>query len=74
MIPVVQALIEAAIHTDTVREELEAGVRDGKDLSKTVKEYCRKENERRDAERKTIRASLKDNEKTKGFSPQVHTL
>lgn len=71
MIPVVQALIETATLTDTVREELEVGVRDGKDLTKTVKEYCRKENEKRDAERKAIKASLKDSDKTKGFSSQV---
>jgi hypothetical protein len=71
MIPVVEALIESAIHTDAIRNELDSGVKDGKDLTKSVKEYCRKENEKREAERKATKASLKDNGKTKDNSRQV---
>jgi len=60
MIPVVAALIEAAIHTDAIREELDRGRKEEKDLVRDVKEYCRKENER-----------LKDNAKAKGQSREV---
>lgn len=63
MIPVVEALIETAIHTDTVRDELEAGVKTAKDWTKTVKEFCKSENDKREAERKAFRASLKDKDK-----------
>jgi hypothetical protein len=71
MIPVVEALVETAIHTDAIREELEGGVKEGKDLTRTVKEHCRKENEQREAERKDTKASLKDKDKVKGYSRQV---
>jgi hypothetical protein len=63
MIPVVEALIETAIHTDAVRDELEGGVTMVKDWTKTIKEFCKSENDKREAERKAFRASLKDMDK-----------
>jgi len=71
MIPVVEALIKNAIHTDAIREELDDGVKNGKDLTKRVKEYCRKENEKWEAERKALKASQKDDDVTKGYPRQV---
>jgi hypothetical protein len=71
MIPVVETLVETAIHTDAIREELESGVKEGKTLTRIVKEYCRQENEKREAERKATKASLKDNAKGKGYSREV---
>ncbi|KAF8222939.1 hypothetical protein L208DRAFT_1319609 [Tricholoma matsutake] len=65
MIPVIEALIETAIHTDAIREQLESGVKDGKYLTKTVKDHCRKENEKLEAERKATKALLNDNDKMK---------
>ena len=66
--------MEAAIHLDTIRDELDNGVRNGKDLTKTIKEFCRKENEKWEAERKAIKALVKNNDKTKGDQQVVSLI
>lgn len=54
MVPVLNAFIEAAFDTDLVREELEKGVREGKEITREVRECIKKENDRWDIERKRM--------------------
>ncbi|KAG6850971.1 hypothetical protein H0H93_005840 [Arthromyces matolae] len=54
MIPVVEALIEVALRTPTVREELEHGFTKAKELTRDVQKAVKEENERWDAERKSL--------------------
>lgn len=79
MVPVLNAFIEAAFDTDLVREELENGVREGKEITREVRERIKKENDEWDIERKRmeeltkkekpVEESTKD--KLKGCSKEV---
>ncbi|RDB25135.1 hypothetical protein Hypma_007645 [Hypsizygus marmoreus] len=71
MIPVIQGLIESAHDTNAVREELDRGIQEGKEITREVKEYVKLENERWDMERKDLEASLMDKEKVKGYTRKV---
>ncbi|KAG5639120.1 hypothetical protein H0H81_006709 [Sphagnurus paluster] len=57
MIPIINALVEAAFETPVVREELENGVKEGKELARVVKEGLKAENERWDTQRKALEAA-----------------
>ncbi|KAG6896801.1 hypothetical protein C0992_005951 [Termitomyces sp. T32_za158] len=54
MIPVIEALIEAALMTSIVREELDNGLKEAKEVTREVQKAIREENERWDAERKSF--------------------
>jgi hypothetical protein len=62
MVPVLVALTETAMRTDIVRENIETAVKDGKEWLKEVREECKRENERWDAERKALGGDEKTNE------------
>ncbi|KAG6866769.1 hypothetical protein C0991_011428 [Blastosporella zonata] len=59
MIPVVEALIQAALETSVVRDEMDDGVREGKEMVRKVQKAIREENERWDVERKLLEAERK---------------
>jgi len=63
LVPVVEALVEAACNTNTVREELDHSAKEMKELARDVKDWIKSENERWDAERKDLEVSGKDKEK-----------
>ncbi|KAF8070697.1 hypothetical protein FPV67DRAFT_1412971 [Lyophyllum atratum] len=65
MIPVVEALIEAAFETGAVREEIDSGVQDAKEKTREVKDCIKAENERWDAERKELESKMKGKETEK---------
>ncbi|KAG6831570.1 hypothetical protein H0H87_004789 [Tephrocybe sp. NHM501043] len=67
MIPVVEALIEAAIESPVAHGEIDDGVGDCKELVREVQKAVREENERWDAERKILEAD-KEKEKEKEAS------
>ncbi|KAF9464945.1 hypothetical protein BDZ94DRAFT_1320552 [Collybia nuda] len=52
MVPVLNALIEAAFDTDLVREELENGAKEGREITRKVREGLRKVHDEWDNERK----------------------
>ena len=54
LVPVVEALVEAACDTNTVREELDRSAKEMKELARDVKDWIKSENERWDAERKDL--------------------
>ncbi|GLB37681.1 hypothetical protein LshimejAT787_0407320 [Lyophyllum shimeji] len=57
MIPIVEALIEASLTTTAVREELESGVKEAKEMTREVKDCIKAENEKWDAERKELEST-----------------
>jgi hypothetical protein len=80
MVPVLNALVEAAFNTDLVREELENGVKEGKEITREVRDRMKKENDEWDMERKRIEELTKDktteesaNGKPKGPSKEVRS-
>ncbi|KAG9316558.1 hypothetical protein JVU11DRAFT_2609 [Chiua virens] len=58
LVPVIAALVDAAVESETVRQELEAGIQESKEQLKEAREAHRIENERFEQE--------KDREKTTG--------
>lgn len=74
MIPVIGALVEATLETSVVREELDSGVKEGKELTREVNKSVKAENERWDVERKALEASLKDKAKDKAYTREVSAL
>jgi hypothetical protein len=54
MIPVLAALIDEAIQTDVVREDIDTAAKDGRDWVREVRDECKAENERWEAERKVL--------------------
>lgn len=54
MIPVLEALIEAALMTPIVREELDNGLKEVKEVARDAQKAIREENDRWDAERKSF--------------------
>jgi len=72
MVPVLTALIEAAMRTELVRENIASAVKDGKDWVKEVREECKRENERWDVERKTLEGDAPEKRKEK--EPEVRTF
>ena len=69
MIPVVVALVEAALEAPVVHEVLENGAKELKDATHEVRECVKAENERWGAERKaledTLKVEVKEGEKVK---------
>jgi hypothetical protein len=51
MVPVIEALINTAIESKSVRQEIEEGVKDAKEVAKEKAERVKEENERWEAER-----------------------
>lgn len=66
MVPVIYALIDAAADTDLVREELENGMKEGKEITREVKECIKKENDEWDTERKRLEESMKKSKPAEG--------
>ncbi|KAF9527302.1 hypothetical protein CPB83DRAFT_856322 [Crepidotus variabilis] len=54
MIPVLLALINLALHTSSIRDEIDQGLKDNKDVTKDAKEATRLENERWEEVKKTM--------------------
>ena len=71
LVPVVEALVEAACDTNTVREELDRSAKEMKELARDVRDWIKSENERWDAERKDLEASGKDKEKVSRHGGQI---
>ncbi|KAG6920244.1 hypothetical protein DXG01_005013 [Tephrocybe rancida] len=75
MIPVVEALISATLETPMVREALEGGVRDAKEMVREVQKATREENDRWDTERKLLEAEREKekeaSEKDKDDKPKI---
>lgn len=63
MVPVLTALIDLALATNTVREEIEAGLEEAKELSQKSKEAIRFENERWTNSRKVLKTKTLEKEK-----------
>lgn len=59
MVPVINALIEDVLLTGAVREEIEAGVREGKEAVKDQREAVKREAERWEQVRKTMETHVK---------------
>ena len=68
MVPLLEALTEAALGTAAVKGEIEAGVKEGKERMKEFREIVKKENERWDAEKKVFEEKGKDKEIEKKVS------
>jgi hypothetical protein len=68
MVPVLVALTDAALETECVREEIERGVRDGKEKMREVRENGKTKNERWEKEKKNMQGPVKDKEKEKEAS------
>ncbi|KAH0588862.1 hypothetical protein H2248_004653 [Termitomyces sp. 'cryptogamus'] len=62
MVPVLEALIEATLSTPIVREELDNGFKEAKEVIRGVQRAIREENERWDAERKSFEVSKETSE------------
>lgn len=60
MIPVILGLIDAALQTETIRTEIDVGVKDGKEKTRESREAVKKENERWEIERKELEAGAKE--------------
>ena len=60
MIPVIVSLVHSALATRIIREEIEQGSKDSKDVFRDAKEAIRIENERWEKERTTIEVGVKD--------------
>jgi hypothetical protein len=66
MVPVLLALIDAALGTKAIREEIEEGVKEGKEVTREKWERAKTENERWEAEKEIyIKEKEKDGEKGK---------
>jgi len=59
MIPVIISLIHLVLETAIVREEIDQGIRDARDIARDAKEATRIENERWE-EQKNVDSVLKD--------------
>jgi hypothetical protein len=68
MVPVLVALTDAALETEDVREEIESGVKDGREKVREARECGKKENERWEKEKKDTEGAMKDKEKEKEVS------
>ncbi|KAF8972987.1 hypothetical protein BDZ97DRAFT_1752045 [Flammula alnicola] len=60
MIPVLVSLIHSVLETAIIREEIDQGARDARDVARDVKDAIRMENERWEKERSTIEVASKD--------------
>jgi len=60
MVPVLVALIEAALETEVLRGEIEEGVKEGKDKVREGREGIKNENERWDKEKENVKAKAKE--------------
>jgi hypothetical protein len=60
MIPVIISLIHSVLRTANVREEIDQGVKDSRDIARDAKEAIKIENERWDRERNDIEGFLKN--------------
>jgi hypothetical protein len=60
MVPVLVALIEAALETEVLRGEIEEGVKEGKDKVREGREGTKNENERWDKEKENVKAKAKE--------------
>ena len=60
MIPVIVSLVHSALATRIIREEIEQGSKDNKDVFRDAKEALRIENERWEKERTTLEVGVKD--------------
>ncbi|KAF8813926.1 hypothetical protein BYT27DRAFT_7084104 [Phlegmacium glaucopus] len=65
MIPVIISLIHLVLETAIVREEIDQGIRNARDVARDAKEATRIENERWDKERKNMEDISKDKDKAK---------
>jgi hypothetical protein len=80
MVPVVNALVEAAIRTDVARDALEDGTTESKEIIKQVRDKIKAENDRWDVEREAIRSKVskgkdgKDKDKDKSVLLEVGYL
>ena len=59
MIPVLISLIDSVLETANVREEIDQGIKDARDIARDAKEAIKIENERWDKERKDREGVLK---------------
>ncbi|KAG6902747.1 hypothetical protein C0995_011895 [Termitomyces sp. Mi166 len=62
MIPVLEALIEAALETPIIHEELDNGFKEAKEVIREVQKAIKEENERWDAERKSLESPKETSE------------
>jgi hypothetical protein len=60
MIPVLVSLVHSVLETALVREELDQGAKDAKDMTRDAKEATRIENERWEKERNSMEVAPKD--------------
>lgn len=60
MIPVVTSLIHSVLETASVREEIDQGVRDEKEIVRNAREAVMIEKERWDQERRNMEATSKN--------------
>ena len=60
MIPVIVSLVQSAIETKIIRDALEQGLKDNKDIARDAKEATRIENDRWEKERQTMDSGTKD--------------
>lgn len=60
MIPVLLSLMHQVLETATVREELDQGAKDAKDMTREAKEATRIENDRWEKERNAMEIAPKD--------------
>lgn len=71
MVPVLAALIDAALVTEGVRGEIENGLREERERVRETKEATKNENERWDRQRKDLEVTRKGKDKTKGQEEDV---
>lgn len=60
MIPVIVSLVQSAIETKIIRDELYQGLKDNKDIVREAKEATQIENERWEKEKQTMDSGTKD--------------
>jgi hypothetical protein len=60
MIPVIVSLVQSAIETKIIRDGLDQGLKDNKDIAREAKEATRIENERWEKEKQTMDSGTKD--------------
>lgn len=63
MIPVFVALINAALQTNAIKEEIEQGVKETRDVAKDAREAIKLETARWDQEKSTLEAPTKEKKK-----------
>jgi DNA-binding ferritin-like protein len=61
MIPVLISLIHSVLETANVREEIDQGIKDARDIARDAREAIKNENERWDKERQDMEDVSKNN-------------